>query len=198
MLNTKTTIAVKDRAVLPRVGWRVHAAGRSIGMPGYISLGLLLVTVLFYFAAVRPLEGEFAALRNSVAALELRQSMPQETAQSQQSDPVRQLQEFYKFFPQAGQVSDDLAKLHAVAATHRVQLQQGNYRMVEDRRGKLLMYEISLPVKGEYSQLRKFMSQALTDIPHLGLDSVLFQRQKVGETMLESQIKFTLYLSEAV
>jgi hypothetical protein len=118
-------------------------------------------------------------------------------AREKPSDPVRQLAEFYRFFPKSSQAPDDLAKLHALAAVHGVQLDQGTYRLLRDRVGKLSMYEIALPVKGDYSQLRKFMSQALTEIPYLSLDSVSFQRQKAGDTMLESQIKFTLFLAEA-
>jgi hypothetical protein len=198
MLNTTPPSAVIKDGFLPSISWRAFAAVRSIGVLGCAGLVLLLCTLLWFFGVVLPLGAESAGLREKIVVLQLKQSLPQDNVPSAQTDPVKQLQEFYQFFPQASQVSDDLAKLHAVAKIHHVQLEQGNYRMVEDRVGNLLMYEISLPVKGDYPQLRKFMSQALTDIAHLGLDSVLFQRQKVGDPMLESQLKFTLYLSEVL
>ena len=63
-------------------------------------------------------------------------------------------------------------------------------------KGKLWRYEIVLPVHGTYPQVRVFLAQVLTKIPHLALQSVSFERQKVGDAMIEANIRLTLYLGE--
>jgi len=188
---------VEDTSILPKLAWHARELRRVVGLPGAVGAGLLAAALLFYAIAVLPVAAESDALGREIAALEAARAPVAEGVREKPSDPVRQLAEFYRFFPKSSQAPDDLAKLHALAAVHQVQLDQGTYRLVRDRVGKLLMYEIALPVKGDYPQLRKFMSQALTEIPYLSLDSVSFQRQKAGDTMLESQIKFTLFLVEA-
>lgn len=191
-------MSMDDTSILPRLAWHARAARRAVGLPGAVGAAILLASLLFYAAAVLPVAAESASLAREVTALETaRQAAPADGAREKPSDPVRQLAEFYRFFPKSSQAPDDLAKLHALAASHQVQLDQGTYRLLRDRAGKLSMYEIALPVKGDYPQLRKFMSQALAEIPYLSLDSVSFQRQKAGDTMLESQMKFTLFLVEA-
>jgi hypothetical protein len=189
-------MSMDGKSLLPKLAWHARALRRAVGLPGAVGAGILAAALLFYAVAVLPVAAESAALGREIAALEAARPAA-EGAPEKPSDPVRQLAEFYRFFPNSSQAPDDLAKLHELAAVHRVQLDQGTYRLVRDRVGKLLMYEIALPVKGDYPQLRKFMSQALTEIPHLSLDSVSFQRQKAGDTALESQIKFTLFLVEA-
>lgn len=188
---------MKDRSVWPRLVWVARDIQRVIGLPGSLGAGLLAASLLFYGVAIFPMARESAALEREIAATDARRHAPGGEATQPPADPVRQLADFYRFFPKSSQASDDLAKLHAVAAKHQVRLEQGTYRLSRDKAGKLSLYEIALPVRGDYPQLRKFMSQALADIPHLSLDSVTFQRQKSGDTTLESQIKFTLFLLEA-
>lgn len=189
-------MSVQDKPVLPWLAWRARELRRAVGLPGVVGAAILAASLLFYGVAVLPVASESAALAREVAALDAARQPGVEGVREKPSDPVRQLAEFYSFFPKSSQAPDDLAKLHGLAAVHNVQLDQGTYRLVHDRVGKLLMYEIALPVKGDYSQLRKFMSQALTEIPYLSLDGVSFQRQKAGDATLESQIKFTLFLVE--
>ena len=189
---------VEDQSLLPRLAWLARDVRRAIGLPGAVGAAILAAALLFYAVAVLPVAAEASALEREIAALEAAgDTAAAQGTREKPSDPVLQLAEFYRFFPKSSQAPDDLAKLHGLAAMHQVQLDQGTYRLVRDRAGKLLMYEIALPVKGDYPQLRKFMSQALTEIPHLSLDSVSFQRQKAGDTTLESQIKFTLFLVES-
>ena len=187
---------VDDRSILPRLAWHARDVRRRIGLPGVIGVLILLAAVVFYGTVAMPAAYESAALAKDIAALEAARGSPSDNAQKRAPDPVQQLEEFYRFFPRGQQAADDLARLHGAAAAHNVQLEQGTYRMVKDRVGKLFLYEITLPVRGDYPQIRKFISQVLTEIPHLALDSVSFQRQKAGDATLESQIKFTLFLGE--
>lgn len=53
-----------------------------------------------------------------------------------------------------------------------------------------------MQIKGDYLQLRKFLSQSPTDLHCLVLDCVEFHRQKINDTVLEAQVKMTLFLFE--
>jgi len=63
-----------------------------------------------------------------------------------------------------------------------------------DKTGKLARYQVTLPVKGSYVQIRQFVDQALIDVPVAALDDINFKREAIGATQLEARIKFTLYV----
>jgi hypothetical protein len=75
-------------------------------------------------------------------------------------------------------------------------LEQGDYRLASAKGDKLERYQITLPVKGSYPQIRKFIGRLLADLPAASLDGVSFLRQKIGDTQVESQLKLTLYLGD--
>ena len=72
-------------------------------------------------------------------------------------------------------------------------LEQGDYRLASGKGDKIERYQITLPVRGSYAQIRKFIGRLLADLPTASLDGVSFQRQKISDPQVESQIKFTLY-----
>lgn len=159
-------------------------------MPGVAGLVLLAFCAMFYFSAVIPMGKEVRSLTSDAAA----QVHPRrETAKA---SPDRQLASFYQAFPKVKGATDALDKLHDAAMPQGVTLEQGEYHLVRNGTDKLARYEIVLPIKGDYLHLRKFLSQALMDMPYLALDSVEFQRQKVSETSLDVQVKMTMFLTE--
>ena len=87
-----------------------------------------------------------------------------------------------------------MARFYQAAEKKQIFLYQGEYQMVRYKYINLAAYEIALPVKASYPQLRSFINQALSDIPNLALESIDFKRQRADEPTLEAQLKFTLYL----
>ena len=83
--------------------------------------------------------------------------------------------------------------MYAAAAAQKLVLEQGEYRLSSDKTGKLARYQVTLPVKGSYLQIRQFVDQALIDVPVATLDDINFKREAIGATQLEARIKFTLY-----
>ena len=180
-----------DKSVIPKIIWQVRQGSTRLGLPGIVGLGIFAFGLAFYVSAIYPAQGRLEALRRDAESLG---QLARAAAGEQKSGPVEQLSAFYEFFPKSASSPDWLAKLYEAAAAQNLNLEQGEYRMVRDRTGRLLRYEINLPVKGGYLQIRKFLSQLLADIPNASLDSVTFQRQKISDAAIESQIKLTLYL----
>jgi hypothetical protein len=87
-----------------------------------------------------------------------------------------------------------LAKIYGAAERQSLKLEQGEYRAVADNVSKLTHYQVMLPVKGTYPQVRKFVASALTEVPNLSLESIQFERQKVSDTIVDAKIKMVLYL----
>lgn len=89
-----------------------------------------------------------------------------------------------------------MSKLYNAATQQNLTLEQGEYRLLPERDSKLMRYDVTLPVKGGYLHIRKFLAQSLIEMPALALESVSFSRQKADESMVNAQLQFTLYLRQ--
>ena len=67
--------------------------------------------------------------------------------------------------------------------------------MVVEPDTALARYQILLPVRATYPQLRRFLASAMGELPALGLEDLDLQRKQVADTELEGRIRMTLYLS---
>lgn len=173
--------------------WHARRTVEQLGLPGITGLGLLAFCAMFYVASEIPLRKEVQALQHEAVALQTR-SRP--TLEQVRQQPNRQLEAFYESFPSVKAAPDSLRQLHQTALEQGVTLEQGEYHLVRSGSEKLVRYDISLPVKADYMHLRKFLSRLLADMPHVTLDSVDFQRHKISDTMLDAQVKLTLFLVE--
>ncbi|MDO9052971.1 MAG: hypothetical protein Q7U37_03435 [Gallionella sp.] len=173
-----------------KLAWYSRRTLEQIGLPGVVGLGLLAFCAIFYLGAIVPTGHEMASLKSAAAA-----KVPL-SQQPDQLSPDRQLTEFYGIFPKLQDKSDALDKLHEAAVAQGVTFAQGEYHLLRNGADKLARYEIVLPIKSDYLHLRIFLSQALADMPYLSLDSVEFQRQKISDTVLDAQVKMTLFLAE--
>jgi hypothetical protein len=180
-------------ANLALVGWRLRRFGRSLDWAMILALGLVAFNVAFYFSTVAPAVSQASTLRAEVAMLRASiASRPQETAPVH--DPVADLGAFYAALARPGQIPDLLRRLHRSADDQGLVVEQGEYRPAPDPDGRLVRYQILLPARGTYPQLRRFLAQASRTLPALALEGVAFQRQQIGDEVLEAQIKFTLFV----
>jgi hypothetical protein len=173
--------------------WRLRRLARAISLPAALAVGLLAFEAAFYFSAMAPVLDEQAKLRSEVALL------GQTSAQSRGhatpiSDPRTELAEFYAALARPANAPDLLRRLHRAARDQGLMLDQAEYRPLPDPEGKLTRYQILLPAKGTYPEVRRFLVQASGDVPGLAVDSINFQRQQIGDPVVEAQIKLTLFL----
>jgi len=66
-----------------------------------------------------------------------------------------------------------------------------------DKVGKLVRYQMTLPVKGEYPQIRKFLTDLPGALPAVALENVQFERQKIADPNVEAKIRLVLYMERA-
>ena len=158
---------------------------------------LLAVCGAFYFTALRPTEVRLDQLQTRVTSLHDQLRATARTLRPDADAPAEQLVTYYKFFPTQTSAPTWLAKIYRAASDQNLQLEQGDYRAGREKAGRLVRYQITLPVKGSYVQLRKFLAAVLSEIPIVSLDHISFERQKIGDDFVEAKIRLTLYLEQS-
>ena len=179
-------------------GWveRLRREVARLGTAGVIGIGLIVFAVGFYFSALRPSDRALAELRAEARDLERELRMGGSLA-ARDATPAEQLATFYAFFPAAGETSALLKRISAAAGARGIELQSGEYRMHKSGGARLARYEISLPLKGTYKQVRGFVADVLAAVPAAVLEEVNLRRENIESARLEARVRFTVYVGAA-
>jgi hypothetical protein len=195
-LPLPATLAAKPLALRVRYTGRLMSRWvNGTGWSGAVGLGLLVFCAAFYLSWLLPEQGRLTELR-----LQVLSAQDQAARASTAARPVgtaEKLTAFYGSFPRPLGVPEILDRIYTAADRQKLKLDQAEYRVTQDNVGKLARYQITLPLKGTYPQIRMFVGLVLADIPAVSLENVQFERQKIGDTTVEAKIKLVLYLEQA-
>lgn len=172
--------------------WRVQRAVRTMGWPAIGGVALAVFAAGLFVSSVMPLQTQVAALREQVRQLETH-SVGGRSRTTETAYPDAQLDAFYGEFPRRQQAPETVRRLHAHARSAGLVLERGEYRPLPDTSGKLVRYQIQLPVRGSYPQVRDFLGRAMRSTPGLALDGIGFQREDDSQA-IEAQLRFTVFL----
>ncbi|HRB97152.1 MAG TPA: hypothetical protein PKY67_05510 [Nitrosomonas sp.] len=181
--------------LLPQLRWQV---GR-LGVIGKIGLGLLVVSSIYFFSVVVPQESDLRKLKERAETLQT-QALSKQTSGDAESGVKmsgdQALQAFYDFFPRVDSSPFWIRELVRIAQKHGVELSSSEYRLVNDNDARLARYEMILPVKGKYSQVRAFMAAALEAVPAMAISAIAIKRENVTSEKLEVRLEVNLYLNK--
>jgi Tfp pilus assembly protein PilO len=160
----------------------------QLGLAGVLGIGVLLFCVTFHFSALRPAQDELVARHTAAAGASPMHSAIQSPL-ARTTDP---LSELHSRFPALETLPSQVERIHRIARSTGLQLQQGDYRLEVPPAG-LVAYRMSLPARGEYRALRSFIGAVLKEMPVAAVDRLRFERKKPGDSQLEAQIQLTLF-----
>lgn len=188
------------RALGSRVRWLLRREGARLRWRGLIGIALLAVAAGLALAVLVPAVDETESLKADVAALRTRMKSVGESggASARTVAPTRsvQLANFYAFFPASVTLPDWVGQIHNAAQRSGLALDSGEYQLQQSPNERLLRYQVRLPVKGTYPQLRAFVSEVLAKVPSAALDDVVVKRDGIGTPELEARFTFTLFFGD--
>lgn len=168
----------------------------QLGLPGALGAGGLALCLGLYFSILQPAQQRRDAAR--LAASSLHKRIAQAGPDSNQVAPLgEQLAAFYRLFPSEQDSTDSVGKIAAIAKRHGLVLQQAEYKTQRDKTGKLTRFQMNLPLKGEYQTIRRFLSDVNAEMETVSLEQVQFERQKVGDPMVDAKVRLVIHLGTA-
>jgi len=175
--------------------WTRRRWMRLFGWPGVAGIGLLAACLAVYLSAIRPAQSRLDAAHQS--AIQLQKPGKRDANEDRRNQPpAEQLAEFYRQFPNDKNLLPWMEKIFTLAQDQKIDLDQGEYKVSSDKVGKLMRFQMTLPLKGEYPQIRKYLDSLLAGIPIVALEHLQLERQKVGDPALEAKIRLALYLEQ--
>ncbi len=181
--------------LMPQLRWQL---GR-LGVFGKIGLGLLVASSIYFFSAALPQESDLQKLKERAETLQMQALSKQSSGDSESGVKMsgdQALQAFYDFFPRIDSSPFWIRELVQIAKKQGVELSSSEYRLVNDNDARLARYEMILPVKGKYSQIRAFMADALVAVPAMAISAIAIKRESVASEKLEVRLEINLYLNK--
>ncbi|TFW34407.1 hypothetical protein [Massilia horti] len=171
--------------------WWLQQWNRRAGVASFVALGLLISCGLGYWLAILPLQEQLYLMQTSLTNAARHNPPPAVRHVAREA-----LNTFYANVPSVDSQFALLARLHKAASSQGLILEHGDYQFTRETGSPLMRYEIELPVKGDYAQIRRFVSTAMMDSPTLALRSITFSRQKSDDAQLTATLVLVLYLKK--
>lgn len=193
-LNTQIA-QVQWSQFLPLLRWQIN----RLGALGKIGMGLLVVTAIYFFSAVLPQDSALQKLKERAETLQMQANSKQTSGDADAGKKMssdQALQVFYDFFPRIDSSPFWIRELVRLAKKQKVELSSSEYRLVNEKDARLARYEMILPVKGRYPEIRAFIADALEAIPAMAISAIAIKRESVSSDRLEMRLEINLYLNK--
>lgn len=192
-LNTETLSAQLNQ-LLPQLRWQI---GR-LGVPGKIGIGFLVVSAIYFFSAVAPQETALQQLKERAETLQIQAQKPSsgDADAGKKMTGDQALQAFYDFFPMIDSSPFWIRELVRIAKKQNVELSSSEYRLINEQDARLARYEMVLPVRGNYAQIRAFIADALEAVPAMAISAIAIKREAVSSDRLELRLEINLFLNK--
>jgi Tfp pilus assembly protein PilO len=159
----------------------------ALGVPGACGLLAAIASIVVYGVLVQQRQAELETLKASVPA-------PSSTAAAPQATPAQRAAAFQAQFPQADTLTDWLERMEAASARTGVVVERTDYRVSSEAPAGLARYQIALPVKGSYAQVRAFIAALLDAAPTLAVTDVDLKRDSIAANTLDARLNVSVYL----
>jgi len=170
------------------------ALGRS--GTGALTAGALLLAAILLWTLVLP--GISARVDGRERALAHARSMPApKLFVSAPAIASQRLNAFYSSLGDGAHTEEIVSQLFEAAAQTGVVLDKAEYKPAHDVAGRFDTYTIVMPVKGDYSSLRRFSAIVLANVPYTALDDMRFKRNSASDQAIEANLRFTAFLRTA-
>lgn len=167
----------------------------ALRWPGAVGALLLAAGAGYGAAVLLPQRDALAATEVKVARAERKAAAVKSGLEAAPLSPSQRRERFFNGLSASGEVTRSVERIYAAAAAEKLSLMHGEYTGAELPAAGLVRYKITLPLKGSYGQVRRFIAAALKTVPGLALDDVTVQRPNIGDAAVEARVQLSLFLA---
>lgn len=184
--------------------WLTKTTRDCLGAWGVVAIISMLAAVYLYW---QPLDDIRTEIENNRAQLQTAQRATTEQANrhaNQQEDAQQQFAEnSQQKLLKVAEIPALLTSIFQQSSRQKITLNQGHYtftkvanRTEEKSTLAVSRYEMQLPIKGEYTKVRDFLSAVLHAHPMLAVSKLQFKRENVFLSEIEAELVFVIFVKE--
>lgn len=161
-----------------------------LGRAGMAGLALAVFALALHLGGTREREARSAALAADIAAARARLA----GAAAPTATPEQRLARFHQAFPGPSAFAEFLATVNRAAAERGLAIRNADYREQLDAASGLRRYQVTLPMKGGYPQLRGWLADVLNAHASAALDDIQLRREAIGAPEVEARLRLSFYV----
>jgi len=170
---------------------------RRESAPVWIACVLAAIASATYLLSIRPLEARIAERGQDLARIEKQARDAQPADAPRTSLLEERLAAFNDTLCDRARLDAYVGSVFEQAAKQGLALAQAEYKLEHDKAGGFSAYQMTLPVRGPYPRLRRFVDATLAETGCAALDDVDFKREAIGATQTEAKLRFVFFLRGA-
>lgn len=179
--------------------WLFTHSAKKLGAWGLLALLAMGMGGAYYTSTSAELTQKIAVL-----SADLNQPAIPDMPSAELEKPVeytqQTLQDFYRIFPRTSAIPETLAQLNRLAAEQHIVLNSGDYKLTKitprnvPQQVALTHYEMVIPVKGSYLQVRQFISAILATVPSVAIADIQLRRDSTVSPEIDGKLVLVLFV----
>ncbi|HAJ72874.1 MAG TPA: hypothetical protein DCO68_12435 [Methylophilaceae bacterium] len=180
--------------------WLAVYCAKRLGIWGIIGLVLIIASALFYVTKISQLDQLTQALVLEHQAAQSHDIHAPEIPEPPVQDTAQEIAAFYERFPVATKLPEILSQINLLASKQKVELNSGDYKLNKVKPSStanvktLTKYEITFPVKGQYTKIRAFIADVLQKQPAIALADIQIRRENTLSPSVEARLVLVLFV----
>lgn len=163
---------------------------RQLGWQGMLGLLLILGSLAYLFLQAVPKASQVQQLQLDARNFKRSSNLYAQDHKVGKFDVVK---DFYRLLPAQNEANKSISMILNAATNAGLSLEKVEYDQPLSQH-PITQYQINLPMKGSYVQIRQFINEVLNKIPTIALNDISMRRDDVSTDILETRIQFILYL----
>jgi hypothetical protein len=163
---------------------------QKLGHAGIIGLSLLIFSIVSFFSTNAPMRDEVSSraadLENARALAGQQQHSGTRAAGS---GPAAQI---VSHLPSRNDLPQIMGQIVTVATASGLALDRGSYEFTPTESGEVSRYRLTLPVRGNYPQVRQFIENTLAAVPAAALEGMRIERSEVSNQVIAADLQFAV------
>jgi hypothetical protein len=161
---------------------------QRLGRTGVVGLAALVISVAFFVFTLLPLQSRVAELREAL------QASRSDVQRANAVAPEDQAATFIAGLPARNSLPAVLGAIVQQAEKAGLSLDRGAYQWSVGKSGAIARYQLTLPVRGSYPAIRKFVDSTLLEVPAAALAGISLERANVGDAQVTANLRFEIFL----
>ena len=174
----------------------IDLALRSEATPIWLAAALALIGAVLYFAAAQPLDARIGERAAELARVEADARAARSVRAPEKSLLEQRLGAFTEALCEKERLNAFVGTVFEQAAKQGLSLAQAEYKLEHDKLGAFSVYQMTLPVRGAYPTLRRFVDATLAEVACAAIEDVDFKREAIGARETEARLRFVFYLKD--
>jgi len=188
-LRERMTAVIGTRRALPLLPY-AHYGARKLGLAGIVGIALCLFSGVTSLTANAPLHDRVA--EQSIALERERASAGTADTSRRVTGRVDERRNVVDELPAREELSEYLGRIVAIADASNLSLDRGDYEFATTQSSEISSYRVTLPVRGGYPQVRRFIEDTLAGIPAIALESLRVERNAVTDQVVAADLEFAI------